>query len=1524
MDTLKNKKDNLAKMREIVERSAGVKRVLVVTNGGDGAIVEEELGILKTDIFRKDGDVAVMAHEEKTRRGQFFGMLDAIRHFEKEKGLDRNDVTLGLMMPGKGTRMSPFTQRAHGIKPLLPMLIRVSGDGPWLSGATASLYTWNLVAYCLREMGFRGVAWKWGDEPQIASKSMTALITSGMDLSNADIICFSSDVVVTDDLTENKDWLSAAEDGTFLAHVKRRKRDALLERLGIENVPGARARVHIGSPAFSYLFVERAMEVFRDYLEDSDKRAKWADVNGYLIEALTQDQDAWNREYDEERESLKSRKSGMRELLRNCPDFYRMCQLLKEKIREAKIEKGIPEKEAALEIKVIDFGKDIYWGDIGQLAKARTSLYQVNENNPEGIFARELAALHGAGRDRFGNLVSGDCLYPRDGSVRNSVLIDARISGGADIDGAVIVNSRIGDARIGKGSVVFFSTAMHLAMGERAFSFKSVSEDLEIPPDGAHTSMPEDLKDVTRGLEDWRADGTRDVGSDENYKVPRFGNPRSFAEQQAKMRQREVSPRDIESRLNSHFRALLEEKLNRVKEISERHRSLRFGTSGLRALVTEMTDMECYINARGFIDFLRERGEIDASRNAIALGGDLRSSTSRIMAAVGKAIEDSGCRTFFCGRVPSPTLAFFAMSEGMPSIMVTGSHIPDDRNGIKFTRTSGEVLKTDEKGILWNVAGVRSREYSRPPEESLFDEAGMFRESHALPGAEFEEEAIDLYVRRYLEAFPHGPLAGRKIVFYQHSAVGRDVFRRIFEGLGAEVVPEARSDKFVPVDTEKVSDETRSLLRRAAKEHAPFAVISTDGDSDRPLLADENGEFLPGDKLGALASMFLKPDFAAVPISANDAVVSVLQADGVKVRQTRIGSPYVIAAMNDELDRDPGTRAVSWESNGGFLLGGDWTVNGRTLKALPTRDAVLPLVATLMLAGQEGKSVSGLIAAKLPARYTHADVVDDKMEGCESYTVEMGKAIVRMFSPADSGITQVDFTKTAVKVRYSDDRVEEAGPDLNVELTSIRDRLGRYFSRKRGFDGIVSLNFIDGIRIVFASGDVSHIRPSGNAPEFRNYATADTQERAEEIVEKRKEIVPEIVADMTAPSEPKSLGAHVPGESPGDDTPLGRVVLAVRKGAPVYIRPYEELKVWGVGGIGEYWYGAEAGEKSSIATCGDDTALMADIMACAAGDVLGADVVKNFGHRLPLVKILTPKGRLSVQFHDAKNELWIVTGIDRSVAGEEAGIILGFSREAVTRYKDEVAERYGQALREYGKALNGLIDVLESSQAGLRALEEAKNALVAAETIGEEVPGTPDALAALRAAQERLEWFYACRPVKVGDVIPVPSGTLHALGPGVEIIEPQIAGPTQSLEDGATYPVRYFFPGYPREGARKKLDLDRAGEMGTDVVKESKPEIIEESASVKIERLPGDFEDKGLAVSRITLEKGAELQEAPITSFHTLSAVKGEARAVIGGKSYDIPKAAPGGEMLLIPASAGRYSIVADEATQIIDTFTPV
>jgi phosphomannomutase len=60
--------------------------------------------------------------------------------------------------------------------------------------------------------------------------------------------------------------------------------------------------------------------------------------------------------------------------------------------------------------------------------------------------------------------------------------------------------------------------------------------------------------------------------------------------------------------------------------------------------------------------------------------------------------------------------------------------------------------------------------------------------------------------------------------------------------------------------------------------------------------------------------------------------------------------------------------------------------------------------------------------------------------------------------------------------------------------------LGRFFTAEDGFSGVGRIDLTDGVRIIFASGDVAHFRPSGNADEFRMYAVADTAERAEAIV----------------------------------------------------------------------------------------------------------------------------------------------------------------------------------------------------------------------------------------------------------------------------------------------------------------------------------------------------------------------------------------------------------------------------------------
>jgi len=483
---------------------------------------------------------------------------------------------------------------------------------------------------------------------------------------------------------------------------------------------------------------------------------------------------------------------------------------------------------------------------------------------------------------------------------------------------------------------------------------------------------------------------------------------------------------------------------------------LKFGTSGLRGLVTEMTDLECYINTAGFLKFLAGIGHLQAG-GTVYVAGDLRDSTPRITRAVNQAITDGGYSVAYMGLLPTPALAFYGLQQKAANIMVTGSHIPADRNGIKFYKADGEVLKADEVGIKEAVAAVRSDLYGQDSDSAAFDAQGMLKVAAELPA--IDNAARDLYLRRYTTVFDGSTFAGKKIVFYQHSAVGRDLLVQMLQQLGAEVVPVGRSDVFVPIDSENVTPKDQAYFKQLSKEYPDaFAIVSTDGDSDRPFVIDEHGVFHRGDELGAIVAHWLKADAAAYPVSANDAVDSYLNNNGVEWTHTKIGSPYVVVAMQEEAAKGK-QRVVGWEVNGGFLLGADIEVNGKTLGALPTRDAILPIIIALRMAVDAGSAVSEVFAA-LPQRFTGAGLIDN-------FPTTISQKIV---------------------AQYSSDNETTHGA------------LGQFFTAEHGFGQVDKIDALDGVRIFFDNGEIAHLRPSGNAPQLRIYSVADTQGRADQIV----------------------------------------------------------------------------------------------------------------------------------------------------------------------------------------------------------------------------------------------------------------------------------------------------------------------------------------------------------------------------------------------------------------------------------------
>ncbi|XDZ65380.1 phosphomannomutase [Alphaproteobacteria bacterium LSUCC0684] len=454
--------------------------------------------------------------------------------------------------------------------------------------------------------------------------------------------------------------------------------------------------------------------------------------------------------------------------------------------------------------------------------------------------------------------------------------------------------------------------------------------------------------------------------------------------------------------------------------------NIKFGTSGLRGLVTDLSDEVCFAYTQAFLQ------STPIKHKRVVIGHDLRPSSPRITQACITAAEQLGFTCEYVGALPTPALAHFGIQNNIPGIMVTGSHIPFDRNGIKFYRLDGEISKDDEQSIMDSTV-------------SLPDSI----ERLELP--EINSAASELYLTRYTSLFAPDFLKGKTIAIYEHSGVARDLLSTLFKALGAEVISLGRSDTFVPIDTEAVRQEDIQQAKAWAAEHHFDMLVSTDGDADRPLIADEHGEFLRGDIVGILCAQYLKASHVATPVSSNTAV----EKSGLfkSITRTKIGSPYVIEAMDILKNEHLGEVIAGYEANGGFLLGSETRMNNFPLMALPTRDAILPMIALLGLSEEIQKPISKLTES-LPKRYTASDRIQDIPTNVSQQLIasliDNYEAMIDMLLPNATQLLSIDRT--------------------------------------------------DGLRVEFDTSDIVHLRASGNAPELRIYIESCAIDKAEKLL----------------------------------------------------------------------------------------------------------------------------------------------------------------------------------------------------------------------------------------------------------------------------------------------------------------------------------------------------------------------------------------------------------------------------------------
>jgi phosphomannomutase len=145
-------------------------------------------------------------------------------------------------------------------------------------------------------------------------------------------------------------------------------------------------------------------------------------------------------------------------------------------------------------------------------------------------------------------------------------------------------------------------------------------------------------------------------------------------------------------------------------------------------------------------------------------------------------------------------------------------------------------------------------------------------------------------------------------------------------------------------------------------------------------------------------------------------------------------------------------RVIGYEANGGFLTASPIHIHGKTLHPLPTRDAVIVHLSILCTSVLKNVPVSQLVAA-LPQRFTASDRL-------QAFPTETSNAKIGALQKGGRKAIQTSFGML--------------GPVVGMDNT-------------------------DGLRMTFESGEILHLRPSGNAPELRCYTEADSEVRAREI-----------------------------------------------------------------------------------------------------------------------------------------------------------------------------------------------------------------------------------------------------------------------------------------------------------------------------------------------------------------------------------------------------------------------------------------
>jgi phosphoglucosamine mutase len=362
-----------------------------------------------------------------------------------------------------------------------------------------------------------------------------------------------------------------------------------------------------------------------------------------------------------------------------------------------------------------------------------------------------------------------------------------------------------------------------------------------------------------------------------------------------------------------------------------------FGTDGVRGLANREVTAELALSlAQAAAHVLGDGPRASGRRPVAVLARDPRISGEFISAAVAAGLAGSGVDVLDAGVIPTPAAAYLIADIGADfGVVISASHNPAPDNGIKVLGAGGAKL-TDE---------IEDR-----------IEAAMSIAPLAPVGADVGRidrfaDAEDRYVVHLLGALPHR-LDGLKIVLDCANGAAAGVSPEVFTDAGAEVIVIGNDPDGLNIN-DGVGSTHLEPLARAVLEHGADAGIAHDGDADRCLAVDAEGNVVDGDQIMAILAIAMKSrgvlhgDTLVATVMSNLGLRRAMHREGIEVVETRVGDRYVLEALGE----------------GGYSLGGEQSGHVILTAHATTGDGLLTGLSVMAEVARTGKTLAELAAA---------------------------------------------------------------------------------------------------------------------------------------------------------------------------------------------------------------------------------------------------------------------------------------------------------------------------------------------------------------------------------------------------------------------------------------------------------------------------------------------------------------------------------------------------------------------------------